>query len=150
MENSKLKGGIKRQVLIPMVIVLSIAVVIIYTFLNYKNEDNIVKSAVIFAEDNIKQFILIRKYYAQKIVPVVKNHSSIKIAINPTNRDKTATLPLPATVIHELSEEFKKANLNLELKLYSNYPFYEKKKRVFDNFEKNSLVDILKDPDKTF
>ena len=36
MENSKLKDGIKRQVLIPMVIVLSITIVIIYTFLNFK------------------------------------------------------------------------------------------------------------------
>lgn len=142
------KKGIRQQIILPMIITTICAVLIIYSFLIYKNEKNIVDASFLFAKSNIEQYLTLRKYYTNKIVDTVQNYSQLEIDTSLTN--KKNTIPLPATMIHDLSQLLKESKSHIQIKLYSNYPFPHRKNRVLDKFEKESLEFLEKDPKKTF
>jgi len=142
------KKGIRQQIILPMIIATITAVVIIYSFLIYKNEKNIIDASVVFAKSNIAQYLTLRKYYTNKIVNTVQNHSELKIDILVKN--SANTIPLPATMIHDLSDLLKEKNAHIQLNLYSKYPFPSRKNRVLDSFEKESLKFLEENPTDVF
>ncbi|MEA2028302.1 MAG: PAS domain S-box protein, partial [Campylobacterota bacterium] len=52
-------------------------------------------------------------------------------------------IPFPSTAIHELSQQYSKKG-HLKFKLYSNYPFANRKDRVLNDFEKKALIEVEK------
>jgi methyl-accepting chemotaxis protein len=60
-------------------------------------------------------------------------------------------IPLPATLIHDMSELLsKKSGDNVKLKLYSEYPFPNRKDRKLDEFGKQALAAFAGDPSSVF
>jgi len=139
---------IKSKVILPLIIALLIAFVAIYSFLIYSNEKNIIDSSVVYAKNNIQQYLSLRKYYTQRVVGLIKEKSDLKVDILLDNKQNS--IPLPATMIHELSELFKSQNSYIQLNLYSNYPFPNRLKRILDDFEKESLTFLVNNPNKIF
>ena len=66
-----------------------------------------------------EQFKTIRGYYTKNIIKKVQANGSIKPAID--HAGKPNTIPLPATLIHDLSKLLSKKDTTM--KLYSAYPF---------------------------
>ena len=89
--------------------------------------------------DNLKK---IRSYYTSHVVNKIKNYEEIKI--NYDYEDKKDTIPLPATLLHDLSKLVAKKEMNI--KLYSDYPFPNRKNRVLDKYEKESLAFLINNP----
>ena len=147
MENKQVEG-IRRQILLPMIITLVISLITVYSFLIYYNEKNIIESSVIYAKSNIKQYITLKEYYTQRIIGLVQEKSNVEVDI--FGQNKPNTIPLPFTMIHDLSDIFQKEDSFIKLKLYSNYPFPSRKHRVLDSFEKESLIFLESNPTKTF
>ena len=73
------KKGIRRQIILPMIVTMISSVLIIYSFLIYHNEKNIINSSVIFAKSNIAQYLTLRQYYTDKIVNPAMQHSNLKV-----------------------------------------------------------------------
>ena len=73
----------------------------------------------------VNQIKLTRSYYVDSIVnDIKKNNLDLKFSANHTQSDKV--LPLPATLIHDLSSIFSN-NSGVKFRTYSNYnaPFFQ-------------------------
>jgi PAS domain S-box-containing protein len=116
-------------------------------FVPQKIEKNIEESVTQNSKllvDHIRTF---RAYYTENIIVKVKQHTELKI--NFDHKLQSDTLPLPATMVHDIGELFTQGS-NLEIKMYSNYPFPNRSNRVLDTFEKESLDYLLKNPDEIY
>ncbi|XPV53236.1 MAG: ATP-binding protein [Halarcobacter ebronensis] len=89
--------------------------------------------------NNLKK---IRSYYTSHVIKEVKNNSDIEI--NYEHDNKRGVIPLPATLLHDLSELVTKKDMHI--KMYSNYPFPNRKDRVLSDFEKESLRYLVNNP----
>ncbi|OUR72422.1 hypothetical protein A9Q76_03745 [Arcobacter sp. 31_11_sub10_T18] len=140
--------GIRRQIIAPMIVTMICAMIIIYSFLIYKNESNIIDSSVVFAKNNIEQYLTIRKYYTSNVINKILKYSDLEVNISLNDNPKA--IPLPATMIHDLSDLLREKRSKIKLNLYSNYPFPNRENRVLDKFERESLLFLEKNPKGTF
>lgn len=109
-------------------------------------EKNIVSNAVATAENNVKQFKLLRKYYVNNVVKKVLKASNMKGSFN--HKNDANAIPLPATLIHDLSEEL--SGVGTSLKLYSKYPFPNRASRVNDKFAEQAWIALSNNVGQTF
>ncbi|WP_018691494.1 methyl-accepting chemotaxis protein [Algicola sagamiensis] len=102
--------------------------------------EQLVSSAV----QTTKQFKIIRGYYTKNVIKKAKA-SGMKLHYNhaPANH-----IPLPATMIHEVSELLK--NEETQLDLYSGYPFPNRGDRKLDQFQKKAWEFLTKNPNEKF
>ena len=122
----------------PVVIIAAGVVIFIYFFISNEIEKNIINQSIKSAETTVDQYKVLRKYYASNVIPVVKNKSNIQIDINHKNNDNM--IPLPATMIHELGALIGNKKDGIKLKLYSDYPFPNRKNRQLDAFSNNAMM----------
>jgi len=90
---------------------------------------------------------MFRTYYNSDILSKIKKHTDLKVNFN--HKDNNTTVPLPATLVHDLGLAFTQGS-EVGVQMYSNYPFPNRESRVLDRFQKDALAFILKNPDKTF
>lgn len=90
---------------------------------------------------------MFRAYYNDDILSKIKKHTDLKV--NFDHKDFDTTVPLPATVVHDLGELFT-TGTDVSVQMYSNFPFPNRKDRVLDEFQKDSLAHALKYPDKPY
>ncbi|RXK08851.1 hypothetical protein CRV05_13040, partial [Halarcobacter bivalviorum] len=88
----------------------------------------------------------VRSYYTSHIIDEVKEFSSLEINYN--HDDKKGVIPLPATLVHDLSNLI--TEKEMIIKMYSNYPFPNRKDRVLSDYEKESLSYLIKNPTDIF
>jgi len=140
------KRSVRFKLLMPVfiiMVVISIFVAILIPRLGNTNaQDNAIASAI----KTVNQFKAIRGYYTKNVVKKVLAGSSLKPSFNHTN-EKNA-IPLPATLIHDLSKLLKKDGT--DLRLYSDFPFPNRQKRQLDTFGKNAWDYLIKNPDGRF
>ena len=129
--------------------VLVISLIVIYLLvdvlptLSHKNKLEHMKDRAVEIVDNLKKT---RSYYTANVISDIKANSDLKI--NYDHQNKEDTIPLPATLVHDLSEII--APVGVEIKMFSNYPFPNRKDRVLDEFEKTSLKEVINDPAKVY
>jgi methyl-accepting chemotaxis protein len=104
--------------------------------------------AVENAKATIKQYKLLRAYYAKNVISKVKQDSELKISFD--HKDQAGTIPLPATMIHDLSKQLSDSGSGIKLKLYSKYPFPNRAGRQIDDFGNKALAAMEVNPDEVF
>ncbi len=140
------KNSIFWRLFIPFVFISLTGLILASVYIPLVLEKNIISNAVETAENNVKQFKVLRKYYVNNVIKKVLKNSDIKGAIN--HKSDPGAIPLPATLIHDLSEELNAAGTSL--KLYSQFPFPNRANRVNDSFSKQAWQALLKDTKKSF
>ena len=130
--------SIKMKIFIPVVIGSIISIVFIAYTVKRINESNMISQSVKQGIDTVEQYKKIRAYYTEKVVVPVKNEHAMKINFDHAN--KADTIPLPATMIHDLSALISDNENGIKLKLYSNYPFPNRSSRTLDNFGADALA----------
>lgn len=105
-----------------------------------------VDAATQSALQTARQFKVIRGYYTKNIIKKAKANGSLKPSIDHAKRPDG--IPLPATLIHDLSKLLAKENTTMSL--YSAFPFPNRKDRVMDEFMQNAWAFLSKNPDQTF
>ena len=129
--------SIKMKILLPVAISAIFSVIVITYVVKTVNEKHMMEQTIKMAEETVDQYKKIRAYYTQKVVVPVKKSSNMRINYDHEGRDDT--IPLPATMIHDLSKIISQGEGGLQLKLYSNYPFPNRANRVLDGFAKEAL-----------
>ena len=109
-----------------------------------ENQINAIKSDAIATVSHLKK---IRSYYTTNIINDVKNMSD-KININYDHAQKEDTIPLPATLLHNLSEIIPENGV--KIKLFSHYPFPNRAQRTLSEIEEEALNFVEKNPHDTF
>jgi methyl-accepting chemotaxis protein-1 (serine sensor receptor) len=91
----------------------------------------------------VEQVKKLRLYYVTNIVNKVVGIDGIHTSMDHTGVEKA--IPFPATLMHEMAKSFSKEGSSVNL--YSNDPFPNRKDRVLDAFEKQTLQRLQKNPD---
>lgn len=118
--------------------------IIFYVFPKYSEETKLelMSNKAIELANDLKD---LRHYYTKNVISKIENNKNIKINSDYNNSN---TIPLPATFLHDLSELYSKKNI--KFKLYSDYPFPNRKDRILSEYEKNSLKFLINNPDKIY
>ncbi len=98
------------------------------------------------AEKTVSQFKTIRAYYTKNVIAKVLGKGGIGASFD--HKGKADTIPLPATMIHDLSQLLQERGTRL--RLYSAFPFPNRKDRQLDEFGREAWRAVNADPDKPF
>jgi methyl-accepting chemotaxis protein len=130
------------KIFIPIAVELIISMIFITLIVKSINESNIIKQSIKTAVNTAHQYKDIRAYYTKNTVaPIAKSHA---MKINFDHANKSDTIPLPATMIFDLSKIISRGDSGIKMKLYSKYPFPNRASRILDNFSREALVNFSK------
>ena len=136
------------RVVLSTLAVLVPAVILLVAYLVYSTRDNTIGQSVSQARMTIHQFQTLREYYTTHVIKKVREKTSLRVSEDHKGREDT--IPLPATVIHDLSEEFARTADGAQFKLYSAFPFPGRSQRVLDDFGREALAHFQTAADDTF
>ena len=131
---------------LPLPIILICFLIIAWYFIPRMVTDTARDAAVRSAVQTVKQFKVIRGYYTKNIIKKVKANGAIKPSVN--HASEPDTVPLPATLIHDLSALLSKEDTTVSL--YSAYPFPLRNERVLDDFQSEAWTHLTENPDGIF
>jgi methyl-accepting chemotaxis protein len=129
---------------IPLVTVVIIIAFALFTPAAIKSAAN--DEAILAAQATVAQLKTLRGYYAANVIGPVKASGGVTPAID--HEDRADAIPLPATMIHDLSEQLREQGIYLSL--YSKYPFPNRSDRVLDAFQSEAWEALVADPDQVF
>jgi len=101
----------------------------------------LVDSAVIDAQKTVQQFKILRGYYTQNVVGKAK---AFGMEPHFDHKDQAERIPLPATMIHDLSSLMSEAGV--EIQLYSEFPFPNRANRRLDPFQRDAWDQLTLNP----
>lgn len=135
---------LRFQIIFPIAMAM-LVIVLLVSFTTPSFVKRIIQSQVSHNSINaLQQIKTLRAYYTQHIVKKVQDNTDMLVAIEHYN--KSDTIPLPATMIHDLSELFDKNGS--QLRLYSHYPFPQREQRHLDKFEEKAWFALNQQPEK--
>ena len=141
-----LSKSIVWMLTLPIPITIVIAVISAWFLLPSLVRDNARDAAIEAANQTAVQFKILRGYYVKNVIKKVLAESSLKPSSN--HKSEKNGVPLPATLIHDMSELL--AEKDTRVKLYSPYPFPNRAKRRLDDFEKAAWKYLSANPDGTY
>jgi methyl-accepting chemotaxis protein len=134
------------RLFIPIVVVLLVGLVIILNVIPAKIEQSMTETVMASASQTVNQYKILRKYYVKNVVKKVIAGSTMRPAIE--HNGHADKIPLPATMIHDLSHLIKSDNT--ELALYSQFPFPNRKNRQLDDFANIAWDKLTRNPKQNF
>ena len=138
--DKKTNINIIRAIVLASVIMISS----LYFFIPYITENSVMESITRNAQSTVKQIKLTRSYYVDSIVQDIKKYAPT-LSFSYDHEGINGRLPLPTTLIHDLSTIFSK-NSGTTYKLYSEYPFKNRADRKLSPFEKEAIKYTKKNP----
>ncbi len=108
--------------------------------------ENAEREAIATAQRTVSQFKTLRAYYTKNVISKVVANGAMKGSFN--HKSEPNSIPLPATMIHDLSELLRQKGTSLSL--YSGFPFPNRASRKMDQFEKNAWAALTRNPDTVF
>ncbi|WP_169054278.1 methyl-accepting chemotaxis protein [Nitratireductor sp. XY-223] len=131
---------------LPVPVVILICLVIAWAVIPNIVVNNALDAATQAGLQTANQFKTIRGYYTQNVIRKAKATGGLKPAID--HADQPDAIPLPATLIHDLSALL--AAENTTMALYSAYPFPNRQDRVMDDFMTSAWAFLNENPDQVF
>jgi methyl-accepting chemotaxis protein len=140
--------SLTTKILVPLLLVLTTGIGLTILYQERAARQNAINQSIASAENTIAQYKALRSYYTEHVVAKAKQQSDLKVSYDHKRRQDA--IPLPATMIHDLSEELSKDSSGLRLRLYSQYPFPHRKDRVLDDVAQEALRHLQARPDEPF
>ncbi len=131
---------------LPILFIFSLGIIFLFFYIPEKINQNVIDSSVQEAEKTVNQFKVLRKYYVQNVIKKVTTASNIKPSIE--HKNNPSAIPLPATMIHDLSGLLAQKGINVNL--YSAYPFPNRSSRKLDKFQQQAWDFLTKNPKKKY
>jgi signal transduction histidine kinase len=123
-----------------MAIIISLLIIVIPKTVNEYTEKSSLNTAVAY----LNKFKLLRSYYTDNVVRKVLKNSKITTSYDHTGIEDR--IPLPATMIHDLSILYEKKGTTFSL--YSAYPFPNRTNRQLDAFQLQAWRDLQHSPNE--
>ena len=134
------------KMLLPVLFVAVLVTSAIWIFVPRFVTDKAVAASVDNAVQTVNQYKKLRGYYTKNIIAKVLKNGGVKPSIN--HKTEAASIPLPATMIHDISELMK--DDDIALSLFSAFPFPNRKERSLDAFQREAWAFLNKNPDQVF
>lgn len=129
--NNAPSSKIFTKLFTPLLVVFALVIAVLLLYVPSAIRENTIDAAIPAAVSTVQQYKTIRGYYTKNVIKKVKSASELKPHFD--HKNEADRIPLPATFIHELSEQFSSEGI-LSLKLYSPYPFPNRNNRQLDDF----------------
>jgi len=138
------------KIMFSIVGILGVSIVGLIIYISNASLSNTIEASKQNAVSIIDQYKTLRGYYVKSVIKKVKgNDTGLKISYD--HKTMKDGIPLPATLIHDMSELLsKKSGDNVKLKLYSEYPFPNRKDRKLDEFGRQAMASFANDADSVF
>jgi methyl-accepting chemotaxis protein len=130
---------------IPIIILMALSTMITTWYVSSGIEQAALDSAVQNAELKTREFKALRAYYTKNIIKKVLSNSSISASFN--HKENPNKIPLPATMVHDLSTEFSNLSQGQKINLLSKYPFPNRTSRQLDEFSTTAWNYLTQNPD---
>ena len=130
---------LRLKFFIPIIVISLLIITGTYFFISNQIKENIINQSIVNATNTVKQYKTLRKYYAGNVIAKVKKNSGGKLKINFDHKDKSDTIPLPATMIHDMGALIGKDKDGIKLKLYSDFPFPNRSIGTLDAFSSRAM-----------
>lgn len=130
----------------PIIVIAIVIAIITLVYLpkeSTKNNQSQLQTVAVNLIESVRDF---RAYYTQNVISKVVHHHDLWI--NYDHAIKQDTIPLPATLLHDMSEIIPRDGMSM--KMYSHYPFPNRANRVLDEYEKKSIEYLTKNPYDVF
>jgi methyl-accepting chemotaxis protein len=132
------KLELKGRILAVVVAIFTVTIAALLAYALRATDQNVVQASIRQATSTIDQFKALRAYYTENVVKKAVASGALRATYD--HRTQTNTIPLPATMIQDLSEHFSRTSNGTLLRLYSAYPFPNRKDRVLDGFMRDALL----------
>ncbi len=139
-------GSLFWKLVVPVIALFTVTIIALGNYIPEQIEQRAVEGATSASRQTAKQFKVLRKYYVQNVLKKVKAGSDMRPAIN--HKDDPKAIPLPATMIHDLSALLKDEGTTVNL--YSAYPFPNRKSRVLDSFQSDAWDYLVNNPEGVY
>jgi hypothetical protein len=140
--------SLNRKILVTILTALVICFAVILWIMARATHRNIVAAQVADATATIAQFKTLRVYYTEQVVAKVLKGSGLKAAVD--HRENPDAIPLPASMIHDLSRIMGQDSTGVFLKLYSAFPFPNRADRKLDPFMQSAVEALSRNPKEIF
>jgi len=131
---------------LPILAVAVVAFIIAAITVPQLLKNNTVLGQVESAEATVSQYKALRGYYVKNVIQKLPKGSDVRPAID--HEGEIGKIPLPATMIHDLSAGM--AGEGTTLHLYSAYPFPNRTERALDDFQRDAWEFLQSNPSETF
>ncbi len=142
---NKINGSLFVKLLAPMMIIFTLVALLLVVLIPKMMRQNAVEVATKSAVETVKQYKNIRGYYTKNVVGKVLAGSAMTASY--THKNNPDQIPLPATFIHDLSENFTDGGVKIQL--YSNFPFPNRQSRQLDSFAQQAWKNLSQNPKQT-
>ncbi len=136
--------GLFGKMAIPIIALIALVSLVLAIFIPQQLNRTVIDGVIQNSQSTVEQFKILRKYYTQNIIKKVVVSQDLRPSINHKNDPKK--VPLPATMIHDLSGLMK--DKGIVIKLYSAFPFPNRENRQLGSFEQSAWNSLVKQPDK--
>ncbi len=140
------KNSIYLRLIVPVISILILFLIFVSIYIPNIIQENAEKESITAAKNTVIQFKTIRKYYTENVVKKILGRDGLKGSVN--HKSDADSFPFPATMIHDLSELLEKQGTSL--KLYSPYPFPNRKDRKLDDYGSEAWKALLMDSEAIF
>jgi PAS domain S-box-containing protein len=108
--------------------------------------DNARDNATASARATVSHFKKIREYYTSHVISKVLRDGNLEPTVD--HKTNPRGVPLPATLVHDLSALM--AHEDTSLNLYSTFPFPNRRERQLDEFQTEAWDFLVRNPDDIF
>ncbi|MBI4854632.1 MAG: DUF3365 domain-containing protein [Acidobacteria bacterium] len=134
-----------KQLLIMLLGGVVVALSLVLLFYTKTRSVEIIKLQA--AETLTLQVDTLRTFYSEEIVTRAKEAG---LKVNYDYESRRDTLPLPATFVKALGEKIAQTYPGSQLRLYSRYPFPNRKDEKYDDFQQQALTSLEQKPKEPF
>lgn len=141
-----MKRSLLWQLILPIVAIFVIGLAVLAWIIPNTIQRNAEQEAVVAAERTVAQFKAFRAYYTKNVVAKALGKGGLKGSFN--HKFEPNSIPLPATMIHDLGALLK--DKGTDLKLYSAFPFPNRGSRQLDEFGRDAWKAVNASPKASF
>ncbi|WP_076410467.1 ATP-binding protein [Shewanella sp. UCD-KL12] len=138
------QNKLRFQIIVPLSLIMLVMLVVLSFSIPKLVEKNAEQHAIHTAINSLKQLKILRAYYTNNVVKKVQDHGVLNPAIK--HKGEPDKIPLPATMIHDLSQLFDEDNRKLNL--YSAYPFPNRQHIELDDFQQKAWSQLIDNPNQ--
>src|SRR5262245_50946028 len=144
--NLQLRHSLKWQMIGPIPLMVIAAIAAAWFIFPRKIADNATDQAVHAGRTIATQFQALSNYYIENVV--IKIFRDVTFKASAYHKVDAKSIPLPATMILDLSAMLVKSNTAINL--YSKFPFPNRENRLLDSFQQEAWDFLTRNPQETF
>ncbi len=141
-----MKKSLFWQLFTPISLIFAVCIIALALMIPDMVRKNTELEAIAQAETTVQQFKTLRAYYTKNVIKKIAGKDGITPAID--HRTNPDSIPLPATMIHDLSGLL--AEQGISIHLYSAFPFPNRESRQMDDFGSEAWRTLSQSPDTVF